>query len=80
MIKDDGVGMDEETIQSLLNTGNFNGAPASGGYAVGNVNERLKLIFNDSYSLKYTSSPGNGTEVEILIPAVEYHEEQEDGQ
>lgn len=80
MIKDDGVGMDEETIQSLLNTGNFNDAPASGGYAVGNVNERLKLIFNDSYSLKYTSSPGNGTEVEILIPAVEYHEEQEDGQ
>lgn len=64
-IQDDGVGMDEQTLKSLLTLDNKSdvntSAVSSGGYAVKNVSERLKLIFNEDYSLSFTSEPGKGT-------------------
>jgi two-component system, sensor histidine kinase YesM len=80
LIEDDGVGMSETTIQALLKTektDNINMNSNSGGYAVGNVNERLRLNFNNNYSLNFTSNPGNGTQVEIIIPAVAYRDHEE---
>jgi two-component system, sensor histidine kinase YesM len=72
--------MSETTIQALLKpkkTDNINMNSNSGGYAVGNVNERLRLNFNNNYSLNFTSQPGNGTRVEIIIPAVVYQNYEE---
>lgn len=73
VISDDGAGMDEETLHGLFapakpNRSDANVEPA-GGYAVRNVNERLRLIYGDAYRLDFASAPGAGTQVEIVLPA-----------
>ena len=84
-IEDDGVGMDEEKIQGM-----FDESPReipdntnlAGGYAVRNIDERLRINYKGDYMLKFTSSPGCGTKVELKIPAVEApgEEDVKDGQ
>ncbi len=73
-ISDDGVGMDEETLEKLnrrlgraydsLGTGDGE----KGGIALSNVNNRIHLIFGDEYGMHVYSMPGRGTDVEITIP------------
>ncbi len=55
-VEDDGVGFetDGESI------------PAKG-YALRNIDERLKLYYGDGYGLKITSSPGHGTSVRVRL-------------
>jgi two-component system sensor histidine kinase YesM len=82
VIEDDGIGMDEQQIGKVFETeedGSNIPSAVSGGYAVKNVNERLKIIFKDDFSLNFTSSPGEGTRVEIILPARETQEYKEDG-
>lgn len=43
-------------------------------YGLDNINRRMKLIFGDRYTLAI-DLPGQGTQVRITIPAVEYHPE-----
>ncbi|WP_162462996.1 cache domain-containing sensor histidine kinase [Paenibacillus psychroresistens] len=74
IIEDDGVGMSEEAIHNVFNStpvGPIDHSVLRGGYSVKNVNERLKLIYNDKYSLNFFSKPGKGTRVEIYVPAAE---------
>lgn len=71
-IEDNGVGMEQEKLKRLHepedNEGiNAANSAAPGGYAITNVNDRLKLAYKDSYSLNFTSEPGKGTKVEIII-------------
>ncbi len=73
VIEDDGIGMNEDTIKNIFKNGNNinqDSSIVSGGYAVKNIYERLKLYFNNNFSLKYTSKPGSGTKVIIEIPAL----------
>jgi two-component system sensor histidine kinase YesM len=79
-IKDDGAGMKDKEMKELLSLkieDPINTSVSSGGYAVRNIVERLKLMYKDDYSISFTSKPGSGTFVEILIPAVEYSKKQE---
>ena len=75
-IKDDGVGMDEETLEKLnrkLDTGVENMKPSdreTGGIALVNVNNRIHLLFGQEYGLHVFSMKDLGTAVEISIPAV----------
>lgn len=70
-IEDDGVGMDGETLRK-----NF--APAAsgrvdetaGGYGVRNICDRLHIAYGAPYGLTCKSTPGKGTCVTILIPAI----------
>jgi two-component system, sensor histidine kinase YesM len=65
-VKDNGIGMDEEKLQTLLHP-----KPASkerGGVGVRNVHERLRLYFGSEYGLSYSSTPGVGTIAYIRIP------------
>jgi two-component system, sensor histidine kinase YesM len=66
IIEDDGHGMDEEKLRSILLP-----APQSKegrGVGVRNVHERLKLYFGMQYGLTYKSNLGEGTTVYIRIP------------
>lgn len=69
-VEDDGTGMTKEQIRSLLDA---NSEPAAGsrhssGIGVKNVDKRIKLYFGEEYGLTYSSEPGRGTRVMILLP------------
>ncbi len=72
-IEDDGVGMDQEKADQLLDA-NFQDHSANlriGHYAVRNIKERLGLRYGENnYELKITSKKGEGTKVHIVIPIV----------
>lgn len=66
VIHDNGVGMSEETLESLRqgkSTGSGNG------FGTANIRERLLLYFGSGSSMTIDSAPGEGTFVEIDIPA-----------
>ena len=66
LISDDGVGMDEATVEGILSgeTGSRGGT----NIAVYNTHRRLQMLYGPDYGLTYRSSYGEGTEVEIRIP------------
>jgi two-component system sensor histidine kinase YesM len=71
-IRDDGIGMSEETLQDIP------GAISpkdSHGYGIRNIDERIRLNYGSEYGLSYHSTPGVGTTVEIRIPALKYNGE-----
>ncbi len=75
-IKDNGVGMDEDTL-GRLNSRLDNRAEdirnpdkASGGIALTNVNNRIHLLFGQEYGIHIYSMKDIGTTVEISLPAV----------
>ncbi len=69
LISDDGVGMDEETCNSILME-NSPRVSSDHGSNIGvfNTHNRLKLLYGSSYGLSYRSTPGEGTEVTVRIP------------
>lgn len=75
-ISDNGVGMDVETLRKtnerLEKSGRALADQASdsgGGIALVNVNNRIHLLFGEEYGLHVYSMEGEGTDVEILLPA-----------
>jgi two-component system LytT family sensor kinase len=62
LVEDDGVGISEEKLGTLLE---------HGGIGVSNVNERLKVLFGAEYRMWIESQPGNGTRVQIEVPELE---------
>jgi len=75
-VSDDGVGMCPETLERLKRQLN---RPVSdsicltkekGGIAIVNVNNRIHLIFDETYGLSINSTPGVGTDVMISLPLV----------
>lgn len=73
-VSDDGVGMDEATLEKLnRKLGRTNDSlgkedEGKGGIALANVNNRIHLIFGDEYGMHVYSVPQTGTDVEITIP------------
>ena len=53
----------EKTITETTN------AASGTNIAVYNTHRRLQILYGSDYGLSYTSNPGQGTEVEIRIPA-----------
>ena len=68
LISDDGIGIPPEILSKILSG---SGQSTSGGtnIAVYNTHRRLQLLYGPKYGLHYESTPGQGTEVEIRIPA-----------
>ena len=64
-VSDDGVGMNEEAIARLFG----DKGKKEQGYGVSNVNSRIKLFYGSEYGLTCKSVPGQGTVMEIHIPA-----------
>ena len=67
IVRDNGVGMDEETLAHLLT----DEAGRSRGIGVKNVNDRIKITFGESYGLSIESEPDMGTTVTVRIPRKE---------
>lgn len=57
LIRDDGVGMDAETMEWLLDKPR----DIQGGYGVYNVQERIKINYGSDCGISYESRPGSGT-------------------
>jgi two-component system, LytTR family, sensor kinase len=57
-VEDDGVGIPEARLATLLDQG----------IGVSNVNERLKVLFDNGYRMWIESQPGRGTQIEIEMP------------
>lgn len=60
-VKDNGVGMDEETAKAILTR-------ESKGYGVRNVNERIQLFYGEKYAVTVESKIGEGTEMKLHFP------------
>lgn len=59
IVEDDGVGIPESRLARMFE---------QGGIGVTNVNERLKVLYGDSYRMWIDSRPGEGTSTGIEIP------------
>lgn len=75
-VSDDGAGMDEDTL-AKLNEGLDKSGRAfqenreeKGGVALVNVNNRIHLLFGEEYGLHVFSIMGEGTDVQITLPAI----------
>ncbi len=70
VIEDDGVGMDQEEADALLEASPEEAYPSlrMGHYAIRNIKERLSLRYGDDYKMEIRSQKGKGTRVTIDIP------------
>ncbi|SFT20328.1 sensor histidine kinase [Paenibacillus sp. BC26] len=83
-VKDDGVGIPPERLETLLRPSvDSTNTPAAVLSAAGNtgssfgmrsVDSRIKLYFGEGYGLTLISEPGVGTEIQVRLP-MEQHEE-----
>ena len=65
-VKDDGCGMDEETLEKLRNM--IKNPRENSGIGLSNIVQRLKLFYGDDYSMTVDSEMDEGTEIHISVP------------
>lgn len=70
ILKDNGVGMTEEKIRYVLSGGGKSKENSEKQHGVGiyNVHKRIQMNFGDQYGLRIISKPGEGTEIQIIVP------------
>lgn len=73
-IKDNGLGMPQETVDALLIENNRVRKKGSG-VGLLNVHNRIQLRFGKSYGLIIESQPDEGTNIRIHLPYIEYSTE-----
>ncbi len=71
---DNGFGMTQKQVESLLGEENRVSSKRGSGIGVKNVNERIKLYFGEDYGLTIQSEPDEGTTICIHLPAQVYAE------
>ena len=73
-IIDDGLGVDKDEIEKLLNE-----PPVGGfrGFGINNVNFRLKLCYGEDYGIHYDNIKPHGTDLTIRIRALTINELEE---
>lgn len=65
-VKDDGCGMDEETLEKLRNM--IENPRENSGIGLSNIVQRLKLFYGDDYSMTVDSEMDEGAEIHISVP------------
>lgn len=68
-ITDDGIGMAQATIDTILKE-NDASTDRFSGIGIKNVQERIKLFFGDKYGLRLESHPNHFTMAEISLPII----------
>jgi two-component system sensor histidine kinase YesM len=66
VVEDDGVGMDEDTLEAVREMIKEPGESASIG--ISNIVQRLRLFYDDDYSITVDSIEGEGTSILISLP------------
>jgi len=61
MVEDDGVGIPDEKLATLLDRG----------IGVNNVHERLRVLFGNEYRMWIESQPGMGVRIQIEVPELQ---------
>ena len=61
MVEDDGVGIPDEKLATLLDRG----------IGVNNVHERLRVLFGNEYRMWIESQPGQGVRIQIEVPELQ---------
>lgn len=72
-ITDSGVGMSKEQVGELnqkINNRMLQHTATHHGYAIRNVNQRIKLSYGNQYGVYYKSKYGVGTKVTVTIPII----------
>ncbi len=67
---DDGKGMSEEQVKSLLTDNNISKNQGHTGFGLPGVNRRIKIRFGDDYGLRIFSRFGEGTKVQMRLPII----------
>lgn len=65
-VQDDGAGAVESNVYSYLSKVE----PDNRGFALNNVNERIKIYYGDSYGTSFKTAPGEGMTVTVRQPVV----------
>lgn len=68
-ITDNGVGIESEVLSALREGTNL--STTTGGYALHNVRERLRIIYQNNFTMTITSDKGVGTTVTLILPALQ---------
>ena len=66
VVKDNGSGMDEETLENLRDS--INNPKESSGIGLSNIVQRLKLFYGDDYTIDADSHVDEGTVIKISVP------------
>jgi len=74
LISDDGVGMSQEQINSIL-SGTGQRTKRGSNIGIYNTHSRIQILYGSSYGLSYDSHEGAGTNTQIRIPAL-YHDSE----
>ena len=74
VVEDDGLGIEPDKLAQIRVSIANSGAEGTENYGFVSTARRLRLFFGSDYSMTVDSAPGEGTRVEIRIPA--YGEEQ----
>ncbi|MBO4799819.1 MAG: sensor histidine kinase, partial [Lachnospiraceae bacterium] len=69
-VKDDGVGIGPEDLERIRRTlkAEETQSQSDGGFGLINVLQRIRLNYGEGYGLEIDSTPGQGTEVKVIIP------------
>ena len=65
-VEDDGLGMDMSNESALPN----NAGSRYNGFALRNIEERIKMKYGERFGITFSSTPGKGTRVEVHLPIV----------
>ena len=61
IVRDNGTGMEQEKAETLVTY-------QAKGYGLKNVNDRIRLLYGESYGIQIYSAPGEGTNVIMRFP------------
>jgi two-component system sensor histidine kinase YesM len=75
-VKDTGVGMNEAELASLRSKITRPCKETDSGFGLANVNERLRMKYGPEYGMTIHSILGEGTWVQVVIPALSIYEEE----
>lgn len=70
LLSDDGVGIDPDILPKFLDSTFHNPQSKGSNVAVYNTHRRLQILYGERYGLSFSSTKGQGTEVQIRIPAI----------
>lgn len=70
VIRDDGKGMDQETLAKMVRNLDQDEEIYQSKHSIGlrNVHQRMRLRYGEAYGLSFKSEPGEGTKVSLRLP------------
>ena len=78
-VEDNGVGMEQEELERLQKEITRPCKETESGFGLANVNERIRMNFGMEYGITIMSKKGEGTKVQVIIPAHQMTDSSERG-